>query len=389
MILFQSIKTKRFIVCCCAIVSLMLFARQCYVTYKDTVAYGGTDLRARIVGSRLMSQGLDPFFTKWKPVLGERLCDPNDKFYRPVNGVTATPFMLWLQLPLAWFNYGTIRITWWGIQQLLLILIAAVCMYFYRHSLYSVAAIAIVSGVLCNHPAWMLHAERGQIYLLYAAWIALLFVVWRYSRVNNAAIIILAAWLAIGALLRPTLVVFAVPSFLSVASNKRIVLIIVSFLSVLVLLLVSNTWIYWPRYLSAMQVYSNMEIYESAAFSATPEFPQVIEGTTNITIYKQHPGMMYIASLEYYFEKMGHKPGTTVYIFICLLVNSVVLLLVYVKTKWKMSYPQLLMLGTLLYVCTDVCQPLRMAYNVVMWLPAALVMTGYFFVKGNRKINMG
>lgn len=158
-------------------------------------------------------------------------------------------------------------------------------------------------------------------------------------------------------------------------------------LSVVILLVVSNTWPHWHSYLSAMQVYSNIEeVYKTFTPLQTPEFPAVIEGAKNITIYKQHPGFIYLGSLEYYFGRLGFKPANFVYTLICFFINLALLLRVYLKNKFKLEQEQFLMLGVLFYICADVCQPLRAVYNLVVWLPVCLIMAGYLF--NDRKLKI-
>lgn len=362
---------------CVLLLSVWLFIRQAYLTYQDTVQYGGTDLRVRMVGSRLMASGFDPYFTKWQPGMSQYLCDPNDTYDRPINGVTITPFVLWLQLPLAHLPYATIRMLWWGIQQLLFLFVIAVCMYAYRYSVIAMVAIAGCAAVLTSHPAWLMHFERGQIYLLYAAWVAVLFAIWHRNGKYITATA--GAWLALGILLRPTLILFAVPAFFHAGTGFKKIVLIGSFcLALATLLLLSNTWLLWKPYFSAMQLYINQEVHGlQFPKTAAPLRPTLIEGTTNLTHFKKIPPVNYVWSLNIYLAENGIWPGRKVYVLFGLCLSTLLVLLTYVKTRFRLGAEQVLMSGMLLYLIIEVSQPLRAPYNLVVWLPTALVAVGF------------
>jgi hypothetical protein len=371
-------------VVCCALLALLLFFRQCYITYNDTTTYGGIDLRPRIVGTRLVRAKLDPYFTKWEVGMDERLCDPFDTFKRPVNRNTATPFVLWIQSPLALLPYKTIRTAWWVLQQLFLASIVVFFIRRYKKSVLSVCAIALAAALFSNSTIWLYHSERGQIYILYAWWVVLLFALWNSTGKYN--ILVTACWLAAGVLLRPLLLAFALPAFIKTPKKKWWVLTAASIAFGLVLITISNTWHHWQSYFAAMGMYNDIELKgisfnkEYATF-----FPIVIEGMNNVALYKHHPDINFLNSFNTYLRDLGHRPSFLFYVITCVTVYLLLFALLYKRTKLRLSYEQLLTLGTLLYVCAEVCLPFRNHYNLVMWLPALLMICGYVFYFRNYK----
>ena len=84
-----------------------------------TVHYGGTDLRDRVVASRMLDAGKDVYFYKWSPGDPERLLNPNVDRSGAGNGVTAAPGSLYLQSWFAFLPYPVLRIVWMVFQYLL------------------------------------------------------------------------------------------------------------------------------------------------------------------------------------------------------------------------------------------------------------------------------
>ena len=81
-------------------------------TFRDVDKFGGMDLREKIVGARLLSAGLSPYFHKWKSGDDERLLDPFDGFNIKITRVAVAPSMLLFFVPLSKLNYGMIKWIW-------------------------------------------------------------------------------------------------------------------------------------------------------------------------------------------------------------------------------------------------------------------------------------
>ncbi|MBE0429625.1 MAG: DUF2029 domain-containing protein [Thermoleophilia bacterium] len=178
------------------------------VDFGNTVEFGGADLRNRVVGSRLLVSGHDPYHFKWRQGMSERLLDPNGSPTNPITLTTATPALLTLQAPFAWIDYKILRVGWLAAQWGLLLLALAL---FSRMAGTPAKARAVwISGLLVTaSPFWRLHVERGQVIILFvfmlaaAAW-----VLHRHSR-HSAAIagVILGFTVA----LRPPMIFILLP----------------------------------------------------------------------------------------------------------------------------------------------------------------------------------
>lgn len=190
---------------------LLAFSLSLWGLVKDihnTRRYGGVDLRNRVVGARLLKEGLDPYFFKWSEEYPETLLDPMDNPENGVSRVTVPPTVLALHLPLAWLPYSVQRTAWLFAQWLMLL--GSIFLFARCAPSRGLAAAAWLAGLLFSAtPFWRFHVERGQVYVLYAFLAALSY--WLYlRRGRNAAF---AAGLALGALaaLRPTFIFMAVP----------------------------------------------------------------------------------------------------------------------------------------------------------------------------------
>ena len=60
MTLMKPATLKLLLLSCCVLIAIALFTRQEIITHHGIITYGGTDLRVRIVRSRLMAANLNP-----------------------------------------------------------------------------------------------------------------------------------------------------------------------------------------------------------------------------------------------------------------------------------------------------------------------------------------
>ena len=100
-----------------ALISLMGFI----VDLKNTITYPGTDLRNRVVGARLMLEGIDPYFFKWQPGLSEKLYDPLDIPSEFLSKLSVPPTVLVLHSAIAGLSYMQQKLIWLFVQWLALI----------------------------------------------------------------------------------------------------------------------------------------------------------------------------------------------------------------------------------------------------------------------------
>jgi hypothetical protein len=143
---------------------------------RNVTQGGAIDLRNRITGARLLAHGIDPYHYKWSEGDPPEFCDPFNNPRLPVSKTTATPSLLLLEEPLAWLPYRPGQLLWFLAQWTLLLGTAAVWLRVATGAGWRLLIGAFVVG-MTSTAAWRLHAERGQVYVLYmfmfAAWLVL------------------------------------------------------------------------------------------------------------------------------------------------------------------------------------------------------------------------
>ncbi|MBE9043779.1 hypothetical protein IQ255_05055 [Pleurocapsales cyanobacterium LEGE 10410] len=83
---------------------------------RNTLTYPGTDLRNRVVGARLMLEGIDPYFFKWHTGLPETFYDPLDIPSEALSKLSVPPTVLVLHSTIAKLPYLQQKILWLIVQ---------------------------------------------------------------------------------------------------------------------------------------------------------------------------------------------------------------------------------------------------------------------------------
>ena len=94
------------------LLALLVTAIGFLVDIKNTFTYIGTDLRNRVVGARLIIEGIDPYFFKWIPGLSDRLYDPLDNPSQILSKVSVPPTVLALHSIMARLPYMQQKVLW-------------------------------------------------------------------------------------------------------------------------------------------------------------------------------------------------------------------------------------------------------------------------------------
>jgi hypothetical protein len=138
------------------------------VSIRDIQRFGGTDLRARVVGARTILAGDDPYFRPVRSDELETLQDP-DRYARQFTRCTYPPSLLLFYLPLAPLPYGVQRVAHfvleWGAMTGS-IAIVALHMPAARHR-WTMALVGLAFFAAAYF--WRLHLERGQYYVFVLA----------------------------------------------------------------------------------------------------------------------------------------------------------------------------------------------------------------------------
>lgn len=126
-------------------------------TIGDLRSYPGIDLRAKVVGARLLIRGMDPYYDSRYEVHPDHL--------RMLAEDTYSPALLILYAPLCEASWNTQRviyfcIDWISILSCFLVLSRAFPSGVYRVSLWFAFVLMFIAGL-----SFRLHLERGQYYI--------------------------------------------------------------------------------------------------------------------------------------------------------------------------------------------------------------------------------
>lgn len=242
------------------------------VDLRNTLRFGGTDMRGHVVGARLLARGLDPYYYLWTPGDAQELLDPVD--FR----VTLTPALLWTYGLIAELPYPSLRFAWflgqWSLLCLSLAVLARINTTPQRAIiLFSVALLAIASN-----PAWRLHVERGQLYIV---WVSMLATAYAFaSRQTARGDLAAGALLGIAVCMRPPLALLIIPTLLLRRQRLAYATGAATVLSLAFFLVVARPAA-WTSYLSTM-LSTKSQNYTGATERTEITYPEVIEGLANL-----------------------------------------------------------------------------------------------------------
>ena len=144
---------------------IMVLAHSAYFDFRNA-KINSSDLRNRVVGSRLINDGISPYFYKWKSTDPIRYYDPENFDHLKVSNMTATPFFHQLIHPLAEMPQWKISRWWCAIQYLLffaMVGMALILSYTNRQK----GMVLIFSILFLLTDAWKMNVSNGQCYLFF------------------------------------------------------------------------------------------------------------------------------------------------------------------------------------------------------------------------------
>ena len=98
------------------LIAVLITAIGFLVDIQNTLTYIGTDLRNRVVGARLIIDGIDPYFFKWVPGFSDRFYDPLDVPSQILSKLSVPPTVLALHSIMARLPYMQQKILWLIVQ---------------------------------------------------------------------------------------------------------------------------------------------------------------------------------------------------------------------------------------------------------------------------------
>jgi len=176
----------------------------------DLRVHRGVDLRASIVGARVMLAGYDPYTFDWRAGMPDEWLDPVRGSEHPIRRLTKTPPTLWLFAPLARLSYDSVRLLSFAAEWAALLgSIVLLTRSLPRPDQRVIFLIGAVVFVASNN-VWRRHLCAGQTYVFQLFALSAAISLW--SRFGLDSVVVGVA-LAVVALLRPNLLLLA-PAFL-------------------------------------------------------------------------------------------------------------------------------------------------------------------------------
>ncbi|HTE24094.1 glycosyltransferase family 87 protein [Flavitalea sp.] len=407
-------------------------------SFHYSIEYGGSDLRCRVVGSRLLATGHSPYFYKWKAGDSELLLDPNANPNRIVNGNVATPAVLYSIYPLSKLSYPTIRFIWTILQ--ILAGFAVVFLVIKRspgseapgsESLGSesqdlkfpglksteqfFAFVIVVLGLFCSE-AFLYHVERGQVYVFFALFFALSYYLFNASFRHHEFVSGFVGGIFV--LFRPIAAVIGL-GFLINGKFKWLY----GFATGLVvgcLLFVAPRPALWQEYFSAMKAYNNEMLvkkeilvkkemiankemlvkpdtigkFDSVISSAiinrqtsAASLPAEIEGSVNLQEIKTF-NIDGLQTVQTYLRKLNIEISNLHSVLLYAILICLLTLTYFRVSKTGFSSTKVYLFAFLAYILAELCMIApRSGYNIIEWMfPLGLI---YISIKNSAILVIG
>ena len=362
-----------------------------FTDLRNTIKTGGVDLRNRVVGARLLSRGLDPYYYKWTPGQDEKLLDPLDKPELPFSRVTVPPSILLLHLPLANLPYFSQRVIWlflqWGALICSCLLLIKANLNNLKQKLLWITVLIFIFG----NNFWRLHTGVGQIYVFYVLFLSLAY--WISQKNIKHKDIIIGCLIGFTASIRLPIIVMILPMI--IFKKFKVVTATLSGLCLsLFVFFIFTGQKAWGSYFSAMSTIGKMNLVAKQSHNVDKfVMPTIIEGMNNLTII---PKVSFSNTSLQDLSKniLGFTINGSVLIGICCLF--LVLLSIMFNYCYRTNNPKykqfawdiFFLVGTLMILIVDFFIPApRYTYNDIQFLiPLFLVLKNINFFN-NKSIS--
>lgn len=337
------------------------------------------DLHVRIIGSRWMDLGQSPYFSHWQPGYSAGLYNPYLPAASGLNGVTVTPALLWLQLPLSKLPYCTIKIIWWLAMETMLFATIFLTCKCSINLLRQLTTIVILSFFFIYSPNWWLHVTDGQLHIAYT----LLFALSAYMIIRRKKRFFTLISYTLSVVLRPLFIVALIPWFVNF-NRKRRLAFFASFMIAIGLMAVAAPLKGWLDYKKAMNQYSkeNTSINQKSIMEKSLSNVSLESCVMpSVTVEQFKAGN--VLSMQHNFKQMGFNV-TNLFVYVLLLL--IIIAGIILHTKPNLNYPaneNLILLSFVFYILAEILTPgFRNPTNLIQYAGIA----GVFINKANVKI---
>jgi hypothetical protein len=348
------------------VICLLLFVPHLYFSYAVYLQTMMPDLHLRTVGSRLFDAGLSPYFYQWTPGDSFKLFNPNAFLANGLNGVTVTPFYVWLQLPLARLDYCSIKTIWWIVMEGFLLATFILTCLVPKQLPNQLLTITLATVLFLFSRNWWLHIYNGQYYIIFGFTFSL--VSYLMVRRNKP---LASLWIfPLITLVRPFFALAIIPWLLNNRQKKIEHLLIPVFVCI-GLLLLSGSIGMQGDYNKAMKMYSAEIVgveYPSVGVdhhNDNVRLEACVERVSSFRIF----GAGCLLSVQHYLNLFGIKSNSTLLFTGLLLVSVIVLLLIVTPTQISRDAYNLILSSFLIYTLCELFTPAyRNPYNLVQYL---------------------
>ena len=364
------------------------------VDLHNTLVYPGSDLRNRVVGARLMLEGIDPYTFKWQPGWSEKFYDPLAVPTEQISKLSVPPTVLVLHAAIANLSYGQQKIIWLLVQWSALIGTVSIFIKTSHSQSKNVLTLA-VGFFFASSLFWRLHVSSGQIYIVY---VFLLAIAWLFLNDSSKYGHLISGFFAgVTVSLRPSFVLLFIP-FLARRKHSFVLGGALGLLSNLALSWAVAGTLIWKRYVlvaSKMIGLVDLDTYLSVAERKLPSpdivYPKIVEA---FSWSAQTPLERYFANTALYLPlNVLRVPNERGILLIGLMAATSCLLLCVLKHSPKSGKDTnfIFLFGVLMALVAEffIPVPRYSYYDVQMILPLLVVINeaevGYLV---SRKINI-
>ena len=352
-------------------------------SYHDVQAYGGTDLRVRVVGARALVRGINPYTIRDSGRLDAELRDPDQQ---GMNRCTYPPTLLFLYAPLSVLKYPSQRVIWAVLEWCAFFTsvgVLSACIKS-REARYWFLVSAI--GLIGSSFFWRLHVERGQYYVFVVLLISIGMLLLLKPRHAVAA----GVFWGLAICLRPTVVLLLVPWFTGKQRKVAVTAIATATVAVAAATIAGQPE-YWLDFLKLSRAWelslleadlpSDLEVSQQSESGWTDDDTAEPTDGYNSAMLGTFAANLTFDSLSQSLQTMSGyfvNPVVMAWLAKCvwLIVAAVIWTLSSSRRKQAtVGQEHQLQVGVCLMLVTDYFLPIRIEYADVMFLiPMALLM---------------
>ena len=351
-----------------------------------------SDLRNRIVGSRLQAAGKMPYSYKWQKEDGLYYFIPNKPDSVTITTVTASPFLHDIMYPISGLSHRTISIIWFYATYFMFLAMVAIAVYF-TWSTKPYFLVLVISGLFLFTDAWLKNIAAGQFYILIPFLLTLFFVCFTKKK---WALFFAGLFAIMVVLIRPTCCFIFLPFlvYLFTMNKKEIITFFLPIVVLLSLIVINkNERLFWVDYANSLQdqvdLHHNQQPLEKKYVQnfRNLQYPDWegwdkadIEKATALYGYeiKSRNGNFFS-----FYEMLFHKKIPVAVLNFLSLGSIAIIFLVFLYKQYHLKLQPSILLSSLFgfgfYMISEFLSPIhRHHYNAVLWLfPLLLLVVNY------------